>query len=464
MRAVLPVMVQLSVAARRCASLGARGPCPFAQGGRLRSLAGATRRIGFPHPIDPVEPVGRRPAALGVLALLALLASTARAAPVSVTVPFTLDHNRILVDARLPLPGGDVVTVRAWVDNGNPDLWLTQRVAALLGLEPASGKPDGEILGARVRKVRPPRQVLIGGMSIPLTGMAEAVAVEASAVAPGSGADINIPSAALRHLDVVVDYVDRTLTLASPGHAAFAGSPGKAFVNPSNGLVQLPAAIDGEVHQLTLDVGACFSMLEADLLARLAREHPGWPGHTGAVGVEIFWGLPEEARQPALRVPSLRYGPLQLANVGFVAFPQDFIPYYRERVGAETSGLVGGDALLDYRVGIDFARALVYLERRAVTSRPAIDVVGLTLRPHLDGSYTVIGVPVHKGLPAAPRIKPGDVLLEVDGVPVQGATMGRVFGLLGGRPGEPRVLALDRDGRRLSVKAWVLRFLPAAVP
>jgi hypothetical protein len=410
-----------------------------------------------------VEPVGRRPTALGVVALLAVLAPTARAAPASVTVPFTLDHNRILVDAGLPQPGGEVATVRAWVDTGNPDLWLTQRVAALLRLESVSDRPD-EILGARARRVRPPPQILVGGMPVPLKGAAEAWAVAASAVAPGSGADINIPSAALRHLDVVIDYVDRTLTLASPGHAAFAGSPAKAFVNPANGLVQLPAVIDGKVHPLTLDVGACFSMLEADLLHRLARAHPGWPRHTGAVGVEIFWGLPEEARQDALRVPSLRYGPLPLENVGFVAFPQDLIPYYRERAGAETAGLVGGDALLDYRVGIDFARALVHLERRAFTSRTAIDVVGLTLRPHLDGRYTVTGVPVHQGLPAAPGIEPGDVLLEIDGIPVRGATMGRVFGLLGGKPGEPRVLDLDRDGKRHSVKAWVLRFLPTAGP
>ena len=70
---------------------------------------------------------------LGVVLALAssLLAQTA---PKSVTVPVTLDHNRTIVDVRLPLPDGKTTRVRAWVDTGNPELWITADLAKKLGL------------------------------------------------------------------------------------------------------------------------------------------------------------------------------------------------------------------------------------------------------------------------------------------------------------------------------------------
>src|SRR5437879_4799562 len=54
--------------------------------------------------------------------------------PKSVTVPVTLDHNRVVIDVYLPLADGSTKRVRGWVDNGNPDLNLSQRVAKLMGL------------------------------------------------------------------------------------------------------------------------------------------------------------------------------------------------------------------------------------------------------------------------------------------------------------------------------------------
>ncbi len=54
--------------------------------------------------------------------------------PKSVTVPATIDHNRVVIDVDLPLPNGATERVRAWVDNGNPDLYLSRRLATLLGL------------------------------------------------------------------------------------------------------------------------------------------------------------------------------------------------------------------------------------------------------------------------------------------------------------------------------------------
>jgi S1-C subfamily serine protease len=135
--------------------------------------------------------------------------------------------------------------------------------------------------------------------------------------------------------------------------------------------------------------------------------------------------------------------------------------FSRQRAGAETSGLIGGSALLNYRAGIDYAHATVYFDERGSYAAPGIDVVGLTLRPELDGRYTVIGVPEYQGKPAVPDVKAGDVLISIDKVPAKGGTMGQIWSLLGGSPGDTRVLKLEREGKPFSVNATVRRFLPA---
>jgi hypothetical protein len=395
-----------------------------------------------------------------ILAILLALPCAAQTAPKSTTVPVTLDHNRIIIDVSLPLPDGTQKRVRGWVDNGNPDVWLSERVAKLMALQPTPIFKETQSFGAIVRDFQAPKEIVVGGMKISLAGVKEAKMVAADSIAPGTSAEINLPSTVLRNYDLVMDYVDRELTLAAPGQVKFTGKSAKAFVNPPNGIVQIPAKIEGKPYQLTIDLGANFSMLAGMLFDTLARDNPKWPRNAGAVGTELFWGAREEPTERALRVPAIEYGPVKLADVGFDILPQTFMPFYRERAGADSSGLIGGNALLNYRVGIDYAHATVYFDQRGSYVAPGIDVVGLTLRPELDGRYTVIGVPQYEGKPAVPEAKAGDVLLMIDKVPAKGSTMGQIWSLLGGNPGETRVLTLERDGKQFAVSATVRRFLP----
>ena len=45
--------------------------------------------------------------------------------PESVTVPITLDHNRVLIDVGLPLPDGSTRKVRGWVSGKRWPMLLT---------------------------------------------------------------------------------------------------------------------------------------------------------------------------------------------------------------------------------------------------------------------------------------------------------------------------------------------------
>jgi len=74
----------------------------------------------------------------------------------------------------------------------------------------------------------------------------------------------------------------------------------------------------------------------------------------------------------------------------------------------------------------------------------------------------VIGVPDYEGKPAVAEVKAGDVLVAIDKVPAKGSTMGQIWSLLGGDPGETRMLTLERDGKQFTVNATVRRFLPVS--
>src|ERR1700758_4747033 len=102
--------------------------------------------------------------------------------PKSVTVPAAIDHNRVVINADIPLPKGGTARVRAWVDNGNPDLYLSRRLATALGLAVTCDEKECS--------APPPAEIVVGGMTIQISGVKQAKiplkAVNAASVlAPG---------------------------------------------------------------------------------------------------------------------------------------------------------------------------------------------------------------------------------------------------------------------------------------
>jgi C-terminal processing protease CtpA/Prc len=71
-------------------------------------------------------------------------------------------------------------------------------------------------------------------------------------------------------------------------------------------------------------------------------------------------------------------------------------------------------------------------------------------------SASAVGV-VALGL-AAGRVRVGDRLVAVDALALKGANWGAIFEALHGRPGAPRALDLERDGKAITVTAKVTAF------
>jgi hypothetical protein len=395
-----------------------------------------------------------------IATLVLNLCVQAQSAAKSVTVPITLDHNRTIIDVYLPLPDGKTKRVRAWVDNGNAELWITQDLAKQLGLS-FNGDPKPALYG-KERAVQSPNSLQIGGMSISLAGVHEGQAIlDRESVAPGCSAEITIPSSVLRSYDVLFDFPNRQFTIGAPGSIHFQGVSSKVLVDSKSGLIQVPSKIEEEEFNLALDVGASITLLSGEQIAKWHKAEPSWPYMIGGVGAGNMWGSEEETRWPMLRIPSIEFGAATLANVASSSFPDEELKWFQNRAGVATMGLIGANALVDDRVGIDYAHSMMYLERTNRASAPDMNVVGLILRPEADRRYKVIGVADYDGKPSVPEVKTGDVLVGVDGAPATGATMGQVWSLLGGTPGQVRTLTLEREGKRFTVEAPVRRFLAA---
>jgi hypothetical protein len=374
----------------------------------------------------------------------------------TVTVPITLDHNRIIIDVYLTLPDGTAKRIRGWVDNGNPGLEMSRRVATLLGLNVTCDN--------KTCSTPPPAHITVGEMKIPLSGIKEAkiplkLPSAAAVMAPGMSAEITIPSTVLRNYDVLVDFPDREFTIGPPGSIKFKGVSSKVLVNVENGLIQIPSQIENKKYNLALDVGASISFLSDELFDKLSTAHADWPHMTGAVGPANMWGLPDEPKWKLMRLDRLQYGPLYLTSVPVVGFAKDGIAWFEKRAGVPTVGLLGSEALLNYRIGLDYARSMVYFDIGSTFKFPDFNVIGLTLRPEDDTRFTILGVADFEGKSSVPEVQPGDHLLAVDSTPVPDSTMGQVWSMLEGQPGQERKLTVERDGNQFIVAAKVQNFL-----
>ena len=307
--------------------------------------------------------------------------------------------------------------------------------------------------------------MIVGGMSIPLAVAKEAKiplrpVSGAGVLAAGMNVEITLPSSVLRHYDVLIDFPSHKFSIGAPGTIQFRGQSGKVHIEAENGLIQVPSQIENKKYNLALDVGSCISFLADDLFDKLATTHADWPHMIGAVGSANMWGMDEEAKWKVMRLDRVQYGPLFLANVPVVEFPKDRMDFFQKRAGMPTEGLIGSNALVNYRVGLDYTHSTVYFEFGRTFNFPDFDVIGLTLRPEDDGRYTILGVAELDGKPSVPGdVQAGDHLVAVNGIAVASSTMGQVWAMLGGLPGQERRLTVERAGKQFTVAANVQHFM-----
>ena len=285
--------------------------------------------------------------------------------PGKVTVPFILDHNRMLVDAGIQRADGSWRKVRLWVDSGNPTLTMSGPLASDLGFDlPAHDHPTG---GLSNPEVSAPPSIRIGGMTLNLEGVKSVVMFQPYWLFTTMHNDANLPSTVLKKYQVVFDYPGQKLTIALPGSIAHQGIPSPAYVNPKTGIVQMDAVIDGDSLSFALDNGASYSFISENKLLEISGKHPGWPGITGTAGCANMWGWWPIGEQSfrVVRVADIVWGRVRLNSVGIVGVPAfsaggpTLGGWYSRKTARPVDGFLGSNAFKAYRVEIDYVNGIV---------------------------------------------------------------------------------------------------------
>lgn len=379
----------------------------------------------------------------------------------NVTVPFILDHNRMLVDAEMQNMDGTWRKVRLWIDSGSPEFFISEPLARNLGIDLAATE-DSAFKSANF-DIDTPKGVRIGGMDLNFEGVRSRVKFQPYWLFSTMQCDGNLPSTLLKKYHIVFDYPKQQLTIAEPGSLKPQGKESPATIHPQTGIVQLDALIDGDNYSFALDMGASYSFIAEETLLKYTEQHPGWPRVTGTAGCANMWGWwpANEQNFQVVRIPQIKWGNEVFENSGMVGVSK-FSPsgptlgeWYSGKTAKPVAGFIGPNLLKAYRVEIDYANSRIYFEKTAANNPGEMELVGISVRQLPDGSYQVAGVVQRNGKPTVEGIKPTDVIISIDDFKIKGATMGNVSERLRGKPGEIRVLVIERGGKRLRIEAKV---------
>jgi len=308
-----------------------------------------------------------------------------------------------------------------------------------------------------VESPSPCPRVGVGGVTLETAGIPLRIYPGAS-TAKGLAADVHLPAGVFRGSHVVFDYPARRLTVTSPGSLEPKGFPVACQVNADTGLIMVDASVDGEVVALGVDTGSAGTWVSLELTSAWQTTHPEWPVTIGALGSTNFWGRDFETAGMLMSLPVLTIGTLQTRDIAVLGLSQGLFDWYSRKSAGPVVGFIGGNVLKDYRVEVDWPGSTTFWQSGRADGVRDLDIVGLTLRPEADGSYTVAGVAEKGGEVAVAGVQEGDRLIRIGSMETAGEALGDVANVLRGAPGEVRVLELERQGSRFTVEAPVRRF------
>jgi hypothetical protein len=383
----------------------------------------------------------------------------------SVTVPFILDNNRMLIDAEIRKSNSSWRKVKLWVDSGNPVFSINEPLAHDLGIdismaEDTSFKSPGLDIPA-------PSIIRIGGKKISLKGVKSRLIFQPYWLFSAMHTDANLPSTVLIKYNIVINYPKNELTIADPGSVKFSGTPHTVNIQHETGIIQFYTTIDRDSLSFALDIGASYSYISEDKLLIYHGLHPEWPHITGTAGYANMWGWWPANEQffPVVRIPEIRLGKTILDSVGIVGVPgfsstgPTLGEWYSRKTSRPVDGFLGPNAFKSFKVGIDYVNSLVFLEKVAESGRKEMDLVGLSVRQLSDGTYQVVGIVKKDGKSMIEAIEPGDIIISIDDFQCKGATMGSVIDALRGKVEEIKMLKLNRSGKEILVSAKVEHLL-----
>lgn len=367
------------------------------------------------------------------------------------SLPIRLDHHRILIMGRVVGPRIDR-DVALWLDTGNPELWITERLARELVPAAVRVLPDTLILTGVLR---------LGGETLDLAHAGVARVIRDPSIAPGLPALMNVPASLLREKEVEIDYPGRRVRLGAPESLRLTGDSIDAFVAPGSGLLSIPVDVGLGRVQMGLDIGASASFVRASRACGGSGRAAGDVA-TGAFGSANLFGDAVEQRWRVVELAELRLrgrsGGRALSRGLAVCLDDPSVRAISARGETDLQGLIGGNLLDGLRVGLSPARRLVVVRRVGPAMSRAWP--GVTLHPLPSGAWEIGGISVLNGRPLGGGAERGDTLELVEGTPVHGLSMGAVWSLLAGGPRSVVAVVVRRRGARVRLSLPRARLQP----
>ena len=167
-----------------------------------------------------------------------------------------------------------------------------------------------------------------------------------------------------------------------------------------------------------------------------------------------------EATATMLRLAEATWGGARVEQVAAVSRPVGtFENYMSGMMTSPIVGAIGGNILKQFRVEIDYANGVVYLQKSGAAEPRDTDAVGLTLQVEASGAVTIVAVSPANDRSVLDAIRPGDRLRQIDGRPADGLTLSALQRALAGKPGDTKTLVIERGGQQLTVRAVTARIL-----
>ncbi len=373
-----------------------------------------------------------------------------------ITVPLYIEHNRPYIDLDILGSEDSPHEARFLVDTGGGSFLLPEAVAHKVGML-LTGKDLIREYGSYLECISPPR-VFVGRMPLDLAQTDAFVVLEEGAVKREYGL---IPGHILARYRVTFDYPHRQFMLTSPGPFVPRGKALPTPIHPESDFPRIEVEIDGQRYGMLLDTGASLTMISSTLLEQLATRHPDWPRASGgAIGTANMGERTVDEGVFMLRVSDLQLDLYTLKGNCAVSRPKArFEQWLSQWTTEPVVGALAGNVLKLFRIEIDYASGITYFEQHAQPDQHDMDLVGLTLCPQRDGTYSIVAVSDRNDPHVLQSVRVGDILLQVDALKVTGLSLPQVVDALRGEPGHMHLLLLERDGALLAVNVPTARIL-----
>jgi hypothetical protein len=374
-----------------------------------------------------------------------------QAAPSAGTTSFVLDGNRMYAELGFVRQDGSIHRALAYVDMGTPSMTINESLLNELHVNDQRplmfrvGTLPVEVAADQVQSQR--REPRSMGSELKVEGI--------------------LAGSILQKYLVVIDYRKRRLTLAKSGTMKPRGLQIPFHINERTGLIAVDASIDGSRYAITIDNGSAYTWFRQSASKQWLTLHPAWNRGVGAVGPSnmMMSGDPTETAGILLRIPEIDIGSLVLRNVGVLAagpgrspIPNlDLFDWYSQKNAVPVIGWIGGNVLKRFQLTVDYPNRMTYWLQQRNPEIDELDQVGLTLRAE-GGEFFVAAVATKNSKPTVEGVLPGDKLLRVGDLETRSGTWGAIYDAMHGKPGDIRLLLLERGGKQFTIAARVTKF------